>query len=107
MRILLDNCVKKELLSAFEGYDALHVADIGWSASTNGELLRSAAKEFDLLVTVDKNMRFQRSLKGLELRVAILDVRSNMIEELEIGAGRLLSRINELEIGQFTLVPPS
>jgi predicted nuclease of predicted toxin-antitoxin system len=99
MRILLDNCLKKELLAAFQEYDAQHVVDLGWSGLKNGELLRSASRDFVLFVTVDKNMRFQSRLRGLNLRVAILDVRSSMIEDLKRGAAQLLGQIGELEMG--------
>jgi hypothetical protein len=104
LRILLDNCVKKDLLVAFRDHEALHAVDMGWSALKNGELLRKASVEFDLLVTVDKNMRFQSSLKGLALRVAILDVRSNLLEDLQLSVAKLVERINDLPVGQFTVI---
>ena len=78
--------------------------DLGWGNFKNGELLRSASGRFDVLVTVDRSMRFQSSLRGLTLRVAVLEVRSNMLEDLRAGCDALLRQLDELEEGAFAVI---
>ncbi len=45
----------------------------GWDRLTNGELLNAAeAPGFDLLVTTDKNMRYQQNLSGRVISIVVL-----------------------------------
>lgn len=82
MKILLDNCVDKNLTQAIGFAEATHCADIGWERLLNGELVRAASAEFDALITVDKNMEFQTSLRGLTLVVIVLDTPKSKLSEL-------------------------
>ena len=47
---------------------------MGWTTIKNGELLTLAAKEFDVFVTVDRNLSFQQNLPGFEIAVLVLRV---------------------------------
>jgi predicted nuclease of predicted toxin-antitoxin system len=50
MRILLDENIDRRLKSAFDcNCNVITVAEHGWSGKKNGELLRLAAAEFDVL----------------------------------------------------------
>ena len=53
MRVLLDECVPRALRKELSGHEVKTVGETGWAGVKNGELLRLAAKEFDLLLTVD------------------------------------------------------
>ena len=45
----------------------------GWDRLVNGELLAAAeASGFEVLVTTDKNMRYQQNLKGLKIAFVVL-----------------------------------
>ncbi len=55
MRVLLDECLPRRLRRSIVGYDVATVSDVGWSGTSNGELLGLAADEFDVFVTVDQN----------------------------------------------------
>ncbi len=45
----------------------------GWSTLANGELLRVAEEAgFDVLLTTDKNIRFQQNLEGRRIAVVVL-----------------------------------
>lgn len=57
--------------------------EMGWSALKNGELLRQAAVEFDVLVTVDQNLESEQNLSALPITVIVLVARSNRLEALE------------------------
>ena len=59
MRILLDECVNPRLRLAFPGDEVRSVPEMGWRGLTNGALMKAAASRFDVLVTLDQNLRFQ------------------------------------------------
>jgi hypothetical protein len=63
MRVLIDECapraLKKYLID--RGHESRTVQKAGWFGKQNGELLILAAA-FDLLVTIDTNLRYQQNL---------------------------------------------
>jgi predicted nuclease of predicted toxin-antitoxin system len=69
MRVLLDECLPRRLTQALPGHDVRTVADMRWAGRTNGELLRLAADQFDVFVTVDRNIQYQQNAPSLELGV--------------------------------------
>ncbi len=45
----------------------------GWDHLSNGELLKAAEEAgFDVLLTTDKNIRYQQNLKGHRLAIVVL-----------------------------------
>lgn len=58
MRVLLDECVPRALRNDIPGHEVKTVAEVGWAGVKNGELLRFAAAEFDLLITIDRNLEY-------------------------------------------------
>jgi hypothetical protein len=95
VRILLDNCVHKKAASFFAGHDVSTAGKMGWAALSNGNLLRQAAAGgFDLMVTTDKNLRYQHDLSGLPLTVLELhsvDTRWPALEVLRPFIGEALA----------------
>jgi len=49
---------------------------MGWSELENGALLKAAAVDFDVLITTDRNLRFQQSFKETQLAILILPTTS-------------------------------
>jgi predicted nuclease of predicted toxin-antitoxin system len=73
MRILCDHGVPAPLIPFLVGHTVTKAKDAGWDRLANGELLSAAeAAHFDVLVTTDKNMRYQQSLAGRKIAVVIL-----------------------------------
>lgn len=49
----------------------------GWATLTNGELLAAAeATGFDVLVTTDRNLRYQQNLVGRSIALVVLSTTS-------------------------------
>lgn len=72
-RILLDESVPRPVVRAFPAGTAITVDRMGWKGIRNGALLREAeAHGFAVLITSDKNMRYQNSLAGRALAVVVL-----------------------------------
>jgi hypothetical protein len=82
MRVLLDECVPRALRNDIPGHQVRTVAEAGWAGVKNGELLRRAAAEFDVLITVDRNLEYQQSFAGLSLAVIVIHASSNDIAVL-------------------------
>ena len=78
MRVLLDENVDRRLKQSLDDeFEVLTVTECGWSGKKNGELLRAAEQEFDVLLTMDRNMEHQQNLSALDLGVVLILARSN------------------------------
>ena len=79
------------------GHDVTTARYAGLSELENGDLLRRAAQlGFDVLVTTDKGMEFERNLATLPTSIVILRVRSNAIESIRPLVPRLLDVLTRL-----------
>lgn len=63
MRVLLDECLPRKLKIDLVGHDAKTVPEMGWASQKNSALLSLAAEQFDVFLTVDKNIAYQQNLK--------------------------------------------
>ena len=99
MRLLLDESIPKRLRRFLPNHAIRTVIEMGWGGVRNGELLVRAAKEFDALISVDKNLQYQQNLGALPITIIVLDARSNelpyllpLIPKLEEALASLLPR---------------
>src|SRR5215468_6034158 len=99
MRVLLDECVPRALRNDIPGHEVKTVAEVGWAGVKNGELLRLAAAEFDLLITVDRNLEYQQNFEGLSLAVIVVDAASNDITVLRSLMPAVLAAIAQTRPG--------
>jgi predicted nuclease of predicted toxin-antitoxin system len=58
LKILLDECLDRRLARELPGHEVAATHQKGWAGIENGELLRLAEKEFDVFLTVDRNLSF-------------------------------------------------
>ena len=73
MRILFDQGTPVPLRPLLKGHTVRTAAEEKWDRLTNGELLAVAeAAGFDLLVTTDKNLRYQQNLECRKIGVVVL-----------------------------------
>jgi hypothetical protein len=72
MKVLLDECLPKKLKREVEADEVKTVPELGWAGKKNGELLRLAEKEFDVLLTNDQNLEHQQNLKRFDLAFIVL-----------------------------------
>jgi hypothetical protein len=102
MRVLLDECVPRTLRKELPGHEVKTVAEAGWAGVQNGELLQLAAKQFDLLLTVDRNLEYQQNFAGLALAVIVVHAPSNDIALLRPLMSAVLDAIPETKPGKVT-----
>jgi hypothetical protein len=62
VKLLLDECVDRRFAKELQGHFVKTVPQMGWATIKNGELLALAEKEFDVFITVDRNLSFQQNL---------------------------------------------
>jgi predicted nuclease of predicted toxin-antitoxin system len=104
MRVLLDECVPRALRNDIPGHEVQTVAEVGWAGVKNGELLRLAAKAFDVLITVDRNLEYQQSFKGVSPAVIVIHASSNDIIVLRPLMPAVLDLIPQAKPGVVTHV---
>lgn len=62
MKILTDECVTKRLKQYLKEYEVFTDTEMRWNGLKNGNLLRQCkANNFDILLTIDKNLMFQQN----------------------------------------------
>lgn len=76
MRILFDQGTPLPLRRFLQGHEVATAFEKGWAKLTNGDLLRAAEAEFDLLITTDQNLRYQQNLAGRKLAIHVLPTTS-------------------------------
>jgi len=84
MKVLIDECAPRALKNFLSkhGHESLTVQEAGWSGKENGELLAIAETEFDVLVTLDTNLRYQQNLAGRRIAILVLLGRTNRLSHL-------------------------
>ena len=55
---------------------------MGWTTLENGELLTLASVQFDVFVTMDRNLSFQQDVVSLSIAVVVLQARTNRLAGL-------------------------
>ena len=82
MRILLDECLPKKLKRELVGHTVFTVQEKRWNGLKNGQLLRRAAREFDVWVTADQSIEYQQNLDHFNIAVVVLIAQRNELETL-------------------------
>lgn len=104
MKVLLDECVDRRLAGDIAEHEVRTVPEVGWAALKNGDLLRRAQEEFDVFVTVDRNLPFQRELSAFSIAVIVMRSPSNRVADLRQLIPQLLAVISVAKVGEVTWV---
>jgi hypothetical protein len=104
LRVLLDESVHRGVTALLPGHDVATVQGLGWSSIQNGELLRRASVDFDVLVTTDQGIPHQQNLPAFDIAVVVLVASSNRIEAYEPLSEQLQVAVESAPKGAATLV---
>jgi hypothetical protein len=104
VRVLVDECIDWRLSRDIVGHEVKTARQMGWSTIRNGELLASAAREFDAFVTVDRNLSFQQKLPAFSIAVVVLRAKTNRLSDLRPLVPDLLAAIPTAKPGVVTYV---
>ena len=84
MKILLDECVTKHLKPKLLPHEVSTICEMNWSGIKNGKLLTLCVENnFDILLTIDKNLQRQQNLNNYRIAIVIFDSISADISELK------------------------
>jgi predicted nuclease of predicted toxin-antitoxin system len=83
MKILLDECVSKRLKKYLAEHIVYTVTGLGWSGVKNGKLMSLCAEpNFDVLITIDKNIILQQNYSQYKTIIIVFDTNSSRLEHL-------------------------
>lgn len=82
MKVLLDENLPRKLAGHLVGHECRTVVACGWSGKKNGDLLALADPQFNVLLTLDKNLFYQQNLDTKRIALLIVRARSNRIQDL-------------------------
>lgn len=106
MRILLDECLPRQLRRDLAAHEVRTVQELGWAGTRNGALLRRAAAEgFVVFVTVDGGIEFQQRVADLSLGIIALTAPSNDVADLRPLMPAVLVALQTLRTGTFVRIP--
>jgi hypothetical protein len=100
MLILFDNGTPAPLRYALKGHVVVEAIERGWDRLLNGELIAAAeAAGFELLLTTDKNMRYQQNLTGR--KIAFVVIGNQQWPVLRRYVDRVVAVVNAATPGSF------
>ena len=103
MLILFDHGTPRSVARFLQGHVVVEAVARGWDRLSNGALLK-AAKEagFDVLLSTDKNIRYQQNLRGRKIAIVILGNSQRPAVHRHID--RVVAAVDAATAGSFTLV---
>ena len=107
MKVLLDECVPRNLRRELAEHEVLTVTERGWSGIKNGKLLALAEVEFEVFLTVDQNLRYQQNLKAFNIGVILLVARNNRLKTLLPLMPEAREALENIKAGDFIRVDGS
>lgn len=106
VRILLDECLPKGLKRELPGLTVRTVPEMGWASKRNGELLALADGQFDVFVTVDRNLSFQNDVHRFTVAVVVLRATGNRLVDLRPLVPELIATMARVSPGGVFPVGP-
>ena len=104
MKLLLDECIDRRLAREFVDYEVKTVLQMGWAGIKNGQLLALAEAEFDVFITVDRNLSFEQNLPKFNIAVVVLQASSNRLTDLKPLVPNILAILASVTKGKATFV---
>lgn len=103
MLILFDNGTPAPLRHALKDHTVVEAIDRGWDRLANGELIAAAENAgFELLLTTDKNIRYQQNLTGRKIAFVVLG--NQQWPSLRRYVDRVIAAVNAAAPGSYTEV---
>lgn len=98
--MLLDHCVPRRVRQALAGCESATAFQRGWAELKNGALLEIAERDgFDVLVTADKNLRYQQRLAHRS--IAVVELPTNSLPTLLLHFIAIADAVNRAQPGDY------
>ena len=104
MKILLDENLPAKVNYSFDhAFEVFTVKDMDWLGKKNGELLSLAAEnDFEIFITLDKNLRFQQSIYKFNLKFIVLLSVDNKPGTIILFIDKIKTLLNSQEIPKIS-----
>ena len=103
MLVLFDHSTPAPLAPLLTGHIVVEARTRGWDRLSNGDLLTEAERAgFEVLLTADKNMRYQQNLLGR--RIALVVLSTPRWPVLRLHVERVAAAVNAATPGSYTEV---
>lgn len=103
MLILFDNGTPRGLARLLVGHVVNEARAHGWEELENGDLIDAAEKKgFEVLVTTDKNIRYQQNLRTRKIGLVVLE--HSQWPMVKLVAGTIIAAVNAAEPGSYVEV---
>ena len=109
MKVLIDENLPRKLAGHLTGHQCRTVAECGWAGKKNGELLSLAENQFDVLLTLDKNIPYQQDLKLSRTAILIVRAPASRVQDLIPAIPDCLVALQSIQPGHVVRVgnPPT
>ncbi len=104
MKVLLDECLPRQLRHDLPDHDVTTVAAMGWAGTKNGALLRLAASDFDIFITIDRNIAYQQRLQIPNMAVILLVAPNNRLATLRLLVAAICATLQTIRDGDVVRV---
>jgi hypothetical protein len=104
MRVLLDECLPRKLKNLLAGHDCTTAPEKGWAGIKNGNLMRLAESEFDIFLTVDRNLSFQNPIPDFDIGVVVIKCKSNRLDDLRRLVPQVLAAFTSVQKGHVVVI---
>jgi hypothetical protein len=101
VRVLLDGCVPRLLGKELPGFEVRTAPELSLGDFDDGPLLDRIEGLFDVLVTVDKNIRKQQRLDHRSFGIIVLRGRTNRLADLLPLVEALRRSLLEIQPGEI------
>lgn len=108
MKILIDECLPVALKGTLTGmgHECQTVRHAGYGSKKNGELLTLAEGRWDVLLTSDRNIKYQQNMTGHSVSILILCAKSNRLRDLLPLMAACAQALLAIQPGQVVDVGP-
>ena len=106
MKVLLDECIDWRLARDMVGHGVKTARQMGWTAIKNRELLTLASEQFDVFVTVDRNLSLQQNLTLFSIAVVVLEGKTNRLADLRALIPNMLAAIEHVLPATIRFIGP-
>ena len=104
MKILLDECLDRRIAAEIVGHKVITVPKQGWAGIKNGHLLKLAEQEFDVFITVDRNLTFQQDIQKINLSIIVIADHGTRAKDLLPIIPELLATLKFAKKGEIILL---
>ena len=104
MKVLFDQGTPVPLRRYLHSHEVTTAYELGWSTLQNGSLISQAeAAGFDVLVTTDKNWKYQQNLSERSLAIVVL--LSTSWPKIQAKVSEVVVAVDGATKGSYTEVP--